>query len=104
VWTGGVEQDPGFALLPQLHRLRPVPAGLREPQSRQRAGHLLGGIFVHRELGEGVPGERWGRGEIADPHPFTDLGRSRVAERFPEGEQGSHRVDRCRSGIAGRRR
>jgi hypothetical protein len=51
----GVEQHAGIALLPQLHRLGPVLAGMGETERGQRGGHLGTGHAVDGELGEGGP-------------------------------------------------
>ena len=55
---GRVQQHPGAALLPQLHRLGPVLPGVGETQRGQRALDRGSAVVVDREFGEGEAAQR----------------------------------------------
>ena len=97
VWCG-VQQDPGTALLPQLHGLGAVLTGVGEPEGGQRPLHDRAGEVVDRELGEHMTAEPGRRREAGDPEPFTHRRRAAGTYRLLQGQQRAHPVD---GGVAG---
>ena len=96
-----VEHHPHAVLLPQLHRLGAVRAGVREAHRAQQRLGVRGGVGVDAELDEREPVELRGRGELVLEHDQRAHGVDRGARRVGRAEDVVEDLEAQRAVVAG---